>query len=106
MDEQTQKPGRRYRRPQKTRMQKLKETIDKFGTLNIVLVLVFLLFLWFNWRMMEIYTTVGSIPETYACAVVAALLGECGVCGWIKHTKERNKEREWEKEDREEQNGG
>lgn len=73
----------------------------KLSTLNIILVIVGLFFLWFNYKMIQVYILTGSIPETYACAVVAATIGECGVCGWIRTTKDKLKDREWEKEDKE-----
>lgn len=81
---------------------KLKKIIAKIGTLNLVLILVGLFFVWFNWQMLEIFRAYGAIPESYACAVIAATIGECGICGWIRTNKDRRREREWEKEDREE----
>lgn len=75
----------------------------KWGTLNLVLIVVGVFFLWFNWQMICVYREYGSMPETYACAVIAATIGECGICGWIRTNKDRRQEREWEKEDREEQ---
>ena len=80
-------------------LRKLKERISKVGTLNIVLVLVGAFFLWFNWRMLLIFQSMGQIPETYACTVAAATIGECGICGWIRTTKDKRREREWLKED-------
>lgn len=82
------------RRP-KSKHQKQK----KIRTLDVILVIVFGIFLWFNYRMLDIYSQMGSIPEGYACAVVAALIGECGICGWIRNTKNKREEHEWEKEE-------
>lgn len=76
---------------------------SKVGTLNVVLVCVGLFFIWFNYRMLELYKDVGSIPETYACAVIAATIGECGICGWIRTNKDKTQERNWLKEDRKEE---
>lgn len=81
-------------------LKKLKEAIDRIGTLNRVLILVGAFFIWFNWQMLEIFKQYASIPETYACAVIAATIGECGICGWIRTTKDRKREREWEQEDK------
>ena len=39
------------------------------------------------------------MPETYACAVVAATIGECGICGWIRTNKDKKQDRKWQKED-------
>ncbi len=77
---------------------KLKEVIDKIGTLNLILILVGAFFVWFNCQMLEIFREYASIPETYACAVVAATIGECGICGWIRTNKDRKQEHIWEKE--------
>ena len=77
-----------------------KEWFKKTGTLNIILIVVGAFFVWFNWQMLGIYREMGTIPETYACAVVAATIGECGICGWIRTTKDKNRERQWEIEDR------
>jgi hypothetical protein len=74
-------------------------TIGKIGTLNLVLILVGVFFIWFNAQMLSIFRAYGSIPETYACAVVTATIGECGICGWIKTNKDRKREHDWEKQD-------
>lgn len=80
-------------------LKKLKEVIGKIGTLNIILMIVGAFFVWFNWQMLCIFREQGTIPETYACAVITATIGECGICGWIRTNKDRSREREWEKED-------
>ena len=81
-------------------LKKLKESIGKIGTLNIVLILVGAFFVWFNWQMLETFRLYGSIPETYACAVITATIGECGICGWIRTNKDRKREHQWEKEEK------
>ena len=42
------------------------------------------------------------MPETYACAVVAATSGECGICGWIRTNKDKQQDRKWQKQDEKE----
>ena len=64
-------------------LRKIKELFSKVGTLNLILIIVGAFFVWFNWQMLCIYREYASIPETYACAVIAATIGECGICGWI-----------------------
>lgn len=81
-------------------LKKIKEVIGKIGTLNLVLILVGAFFVWFNWQMLEIFREYASIPESYACAVVAATIGECGICGWIRTNKDRNREHKWEQEEK------
>ena len=81
-------------------LKKLKEVIGKIGTLNLILILVGAFFVWFNWQMLEIFRQYASIPETYACAVIAATIGECGICGWIRTNKDRRREHQWEQEEK------
>ena len=78
---------------------KFKKWLDKVGTLNIILFCVGLFFVWFNYQMLELFKLCGAIPETYACAVIAATIGECGVCGWIRTSKDKKQAHEWSKED-------
>lgn len=91
------------RRKRATPTERVKAFVKKIGTLNIVLLVVGAFFIWFNWQMLLLFREAGSIPETYACAVVAATIGECGICGWIRTTKDRKAEREWRKEDKPEE---
>lgn len=83
-------------------IKKLKEFFSKIGTLNLILIIVGAFFVWFNFQMLDIYRQYAAIPETYACAVIAATIGECGICGWIRTNKDRKQERKWEKEDQKE----
>lgn len=64
-----------------------------------MLILVGTFFVWFNWQMILTFRMYGGMPETYACAVVAATIGECGICGWIRTNKDKRQDREWQKED-------
>lgn len=73
---------------------KVTGTVKKIGTLNIILFIVGVFFVWFNWQMLEIFRAYGSIPESYACAVIAATIGECGICGWIRTTKDKKQNKE------------
>ena len=83
----------------KKRLKKIVTTVKKVGTLNLVLILVGTFFVWFNWQMILVFRECGSMPETYACAVVAATIGECGICGWIRTTKDKKLDRKWQKQD-------
>lgn len=84
-------------------LKKLQDAIRKAGTLNLVLIAVFAFFLWFNNSMLQLFKSCGAIPETYACAVIAATIGECGLCGWIRTTKDKNKQADNEMEDDEDE---
>lgn len=80
----------------------MKTPKKKIGTMDIVLVIVGILLAAFTIKMTFVYETVGAIPDTLCTCVFAALGGECGIMGWIKTTKERNREREWMLQDKKE----
>lgn len=86
----------------KKKIKKIVSAIKKVGTLNIVLMLVGAFFIWFNWQIILVFRECGSMPETYACAVVAATIGECGICGWIRTNKDKQQDRKWQKQDEKE----
>lgn len=74
----------------------------KMKTLDIVLLCVFGYMIYLNWQMLEVFREFGSAPETAWCALITALLGECGICGWIKTSKERNRKKREDTEEIEE----
>ena len=92
---------RKRRSPKIGTAEKLKKFIGKIGTLNLVLTVVAIFFVWFNWQMILVFREYGNMPETYACAVVTATIGECGICGWIRTNKDKRQDRNWQKEDQE-----
>lgn len=95
---------RRVRRKSRHPLKKLYDaTIGKVGTLNLILIVVFAFFIWFNKEMLQIFREYGAIPESYACAVIAATIGECGICGWIRTNKDKKRDRDWEKEDKQDE---
>ena len=86
----------------KKKIKKIVSAIKKVGTLNLVLMFVGAFFIWFNWQMILLYRQCDSMSETYACAVVAATIGECGICGWIRTNKDKQQDRKWQKQDEKE----
>lgn len=77
--------------------------MKKIGTMDLILILVGSFLLIFTSVMIVLHILTGNTPDTLITCVFAALGGECGVMGWIKTTKERHKERQWELEDREQE---
>ena len=71
-------------------------------TMDKILVAVFALLVAFTVTMITLYLRMGAIPDTLCTCVFGTLAGECGIMGWIKTSKERHREREWEKEDQSE----
>lgn len=72
------------------------------GVMNIVLIIVGVSLFAFTIAMIQVFREYGAVPDTLVTCVFAALGGECGIMGWIKTSKERRREREWEVEDRQE----
>lgn len=72
------------------------------GVMDIILIIVGISLLAFTISMIQLFREYGAVPDTLVTCVFAALGGECGIMGWIKTTKDRNKERKWEVQDRQE----
>ena len=70
-------------------------------TMDIILAVIAVFLLLFIVVMIWLYYQTGAIPDTLCTCVFAACGGECGVMGWIKTTKERQRERSFELDDRE-----
>lgn len=69
-------------------------------TMDVILAVIAVFLLLFIVVMVWLYYRTGAIPDTLCTCVFAACGGECGVMGWIKTTKERQRERSFELEDR------
>jgi hypothetical protein len=85
------------------RREKYGNFIERFGTMNFILVLVAIALVVFSAIMLLEFERHEAIPDTLCTCVFGVLGGECGVMGWIKTTKERSKAREQELEDRKHQ---
>ena len=70
-----------------------------FRTMDFILVVVGVILIGFTIAMILLFEKYGSVPDTLITCVFATLGGECGIMGWIKTTKEKNKDREWFLED-------
>ena len=70
-------------------------------TMDVILVIVGVLLISFTITMIVMFIKYGAIPDTLCTCVFAALGGECGVMGWIRTTKDRQRDRKYEIEDRE-----
>lgn len=75
--------------------------MKKIGTMNLVLIFIALFLLAFTAVMIWLHVSTGTIPDTLCTCIFAACGGECGAMAWIKTTKERQRERSYELEDRE-----
>lgn len=70
-------------------------------TMDVILVIIAVALLAFTVEMIALFKETGMVPDTLVTCVFAALGGECGAMAWIRTAKERNKERNWELDDRE-----
>lgn len=64
-----------------------------------VLIFLFTVMLVFVAVMIWLYYTKDGIPDTLCTCFFSFIGGECGIMGWIKTTKEKQQERDWQKED-------
>lgn len=70
-----------------------------FGTMDVILIVIAVALFAFTMKMIAVFEQTGMIPDTLVTCVFAALGGECGAMAWIKTTKERQRERGWQKQD-------
>lgn len=80
---------------------KMNEKNNGVKTMDVILIIVGLFLAAFTATMIALHITTGSTPDTLITCVFAACAGECGIMGWIKNTKERQRDRKYELEDRE-----
>lgn len=78
----------------------MKKNRKKIKTMDVILFVIAVALTAFTVEMIVVFKETGMIPETLVTCVFASLGGECGAMAWIKTTKDRNREREWELEDR------
>lgn len=77
-----------------------KKSRKSIGTMNVILIIVGIFLVAFTLKMISLFETYGMVPDTLINCVFVALAGECGIMGWIKTSKEKNKDRRWQLEDR------
>ena len=66
----------------------------------MILIIVGVFLVAFTLKMISLFEAYGMVPDTLINCVFVALAGECGIMGWIKTSKEKNKDRRWQLEDR------
>ncbi len=71
--------------------------------MDVILGFIAFILLLFIVVMIWLYYKTGAIPDTLCTCVFAICGGECGVMGWIKTSKERMRDRNYEIEDRQHQ---
>lgn len=85
------------------RRDRRKEPFDpkkSVGVMDRILVFIGILLIIFIVIMIWIFCKYGSIPDTLCTCVFGACTGELGITGIIQATKNKYRDRQWEKEDR------
>lgn len=86
----------------KARKEGKQPLLKRIGTMNLILIITFVSMLAFVVKMIQLFEEYGTIPDTLVTCFFAVCGGECGIMGWIKTAKERNRDRKWEIQDRQE----
>lgn len=73
----------------------------KIKTMDFILILLAIMTLLFTITMMVFFYKFQMIPDTLCTCWFAAVVGECGGMSWIKTNKDKIQDRQWAKEDRE-----
>ena len=73
--------------------------VKTMKTMDKILIIIAVFLVMFTVTMIWLYKTTFGVPDTLITCVFAATTGELGVMGWIKTTKTRQQEREWQLED-------
>jgi len=68
-------------------------------TMDVILIIVGVSLLLFTLEMINLYKIYGGVPDTLVSCVFACLGGECGIMGWIKTTKDKHTDRQWQLDD-------
>ena len=86
--------------PNKVEKKRRLPKLPKIGTMNLILIIIAIALTIFTAIMIWLFILYQYIPDTLCTCVFAALTGEAGAMAWIKTTKEKKVDREWELEDR------
>lgn len=76
---------------------------NSFHTMDLILIIVGALLITFTIMMIVLFKQYGYVPDTLITCVFATLGGECGIMGWIKTNKDKNRDREWQLDDEQRQ---
>lgn len=78
-----------------------KEEKKGLATMTIILMIIGILVVAFTITMIWVHIKTGNTPDTLITCFFVATTGEFGVMGWIRTTKDRDKKRQYDLEDRE-----
>ena len=70
-------------------------------TMDLILIIIAILVIIFTVMMFVTFWRYNMIPDTLCTCFFACVGTECGAMGWIKTTKDRMRERQWQLEDEE-----
>ncbi len=87
------------RRSDSHKPKKTAKKSSSFGKMDLILVIMGATLTLFTLKMIQLFEMYQTVPDTLITMVFGVCGGECGVMGWIKTTKERQRERGWQMED-------
>lgn len=70
----------------------------RIRTMDVILIVIAVFLLIFISLLLWMYYRTGGIPDTLCTCVFGVCGGECGVMGWIKTTKDKQQDRQYELE--------
>lgn len=92
--------ARRKMKAQNSEKGQKESFLSRFGTMNLILVIIGTVLFAFTITVIDLFKNYGTIPDTLVTCVFGVLGTECGAMAWIKTSKEKNRDRKLELEDR------
>lgn len=74
--------------------------MKKFGVMDAILFVGIVALVFFTIEMINTFRLIGAVPDTLIVSVFGAVVGEFGIMGVIKNTKEKQRKRLEDLEDR------
>ena len=96
---ETQAASQAQEKPKKNPLGRLLDMLKRVGVMNVILLALGAGTVAFTLEMIRTFKMYGAIPDTLVQCFFVAVTGECGFMGWIKTSKERRRDRKWQKED-------
>lgn len=86
-------------KPKRNLLGRMLDMLKRVGVMNVILLVLGAGTVAFTLEMIRTFKMYGAIPDTLVQCFFVAVTGECGFMGWIKTSKERRRDRKWQKED-------
>lgn len=95
--------GWKYRCPTSAQCKKSragnKASLPALNKMDVILIIIAVGLIIFTLKMISLFETYMTVPDTLITCVFAVCGGECGAMSWIKTSKEKYQDRKWQLED-------